>query len=304
MRQLDFLIIGAMKAGTTSVHKYLCEHPDLYLPPEKEAPFFSDEECYARGWEAFFGDYFRDAPPGRRLGKVTPTYMMNPAVPERIRSLCPDVRMIAILRDPIERAYSHYHMAVRIGKESRTFEDAAREQCQDACLKRAWAEADYWGNVIVFGEYGRILKRFYELFPAEQLHVLYMDRLSAAPAQFMAEVLDFIGVEQIDMKNLGKRYHESRTSGLMPLLAKVALNPRISRLGRMVLPERVRRRLRFWLGLHRSGGSSTTDSSFTLSTTTRQRLEALYLRDAQLLEQLSGERPYWVDTWAAARGDT
>ena len=75
---LDFLGIGAQKAGTTSLHEYMRTHPQLYLPEAKEQPFFTDDDGYAEGWETFSAVAFHGAPRGRRYGKITPHYLAGP----------------------------------------------------------------------------------------------------------------------------------------------------------------------------------------------------------------------------------
>src|SRR5512134_2872554 len=107
MKKLDFIIIGAQKAGTTALFRYLRRHPRIYMPLEKEIPFFSDDVLYARGWEQFARRYYGHAPPDRLWGKATPRYMIHPDCPSRIRATMPDTRLIALLRDPIERCISH-----------------------------------------------------------------------------------------------------------------------------------------------------------------------------------------------------
>ena len=146
MRSLDFIIIGAMKAGTTSICKYLAQHEKLHLPPEKEAPFFSEDMRFKKGYLDYFNIFFKSASASALIGKVTPIYMMHPEVPSRIKQICPDVKMIAILRDPIERAYSHYHMAVRLKKETRTFEEAILYQLYEKRLEKARTSCALWDN--------------------------------------------------------------------------------------------------------------------------------------------------------------
>jgi hypothetical protein len=76
----DFIIIGAQKAGTTSLFEYLRMHPGIYMPSEKEIPFFCDDPLYARGWDTFAWRYYASAPGGSLWGKVTPNYLVDPPV--------------------------------------------------------------------------------------------------------------------------------------------------------------------------------------------------------------------------------
>ncbi|MGH9436648.1 MAG: sulfotransferase family protein, partial [Terriglobia bacterium] len=112
-RRLNFFVIGAMKAGTTSLHYYLKEHPGLFLPIEKEIPFFAMDELYERGMDWYLDEFFSKAGTGQLLGTVSPPYMLNSKAAERIYRALPDVKLIALLRDPIDRAKSQYKMLVR-----------------------------------------------------------------------------------------------------------------------------------------------------------------------------------------------
>ena len=122
-RRLDFLVIGAQKAGTTSLFEYLRRHPEVELPPDKEAPFFSHDPTWALGWEPYIERTFGRRDAGKKRGTVTPQYMAGgvfgaapgaldghydeSTVPLRIQKYAPDVRLIVLLREPISRAISH-----------------------------------------------------------------------------------------------------------------------------------------------------------------------------------------------------
>ncbi len=297
VRELDFLIIGAMKSATSSLHKYLLEHNGIYLPPEKEAPFFSDDNRFDQGYSCYFKDFFRDASLDVLLGTVTPLYMMNPAVPQRIKDTCPNVKLIAILRDPIERAYSHYLMAVRIWGETRTFEEAMVNQLQKDRLTEARQNGSYWRNYIVFGEYGRILKEYFDLFPQEHIKIKYMDELVTTPYAFMSDLFDYLGLSNVTIRSLGKKFHDSKKKGFMPIVAHVALNTKLRLVGKYLLQGRMRRRIRFWLGLHRSHSGGDVDSAFRISSETQKKLQNLYLADVRSLSNLTRDSPYWIANW-------
>src|SRR4051812_36445736 len=118
--KLDFIVIGAQKAGTTSLWRYLEDNPGLQMPPDKEALFFS-EPSYPDDWRAYMRALFKTAPRHARLGKVTSPYMVGtphasvPVIAQRIHSLVPDVKLVVLLRDPVERAHSAHRMLVRRG---------------------------------------------------------------------------------------------------------------------------------------------------------------------------------------------
>src|SRR3954464_13678097 len=112
MRRMDFLIIGAMKSGTSSLWAMVRDHPDVWMPVPKEIPFFDRPDYHEQGWNRYARRHLSGAPPGAKVGKATPCYMsgipldggarQDPEreIPERIATLFPSIRLIAILRDP------------------------------------------------------------------------------------------------------------------------------------------------------------------------------------------------------------
>ena len=112
MKPLDFLIIGAQKCATTSLFEHLKAHPDIAMPVEKEVPFFTNKSCTVDDWGEFAGQHFAGCD-NQLWGKATPQYMCDPTTAARIHALMPDTKLIAILRDPVERTWSHYQMGRR-----------------------------------------------------------------------------------------------------------------------------------------------------------------------------------------------
>jgi hypothetical protein len=226
---LDFIVIGAQKAGTTSLYEYLRHHPDISLPAGKEWPYFSHDALYERGWTAYMRDLAREGyeatgDPLRKRGTVTPHYMVGGVykstsdvavkdsydertVPLRIRERLPNVRLIAILRDPVKRALSHHRMMVTRGWERRSFDDAIGELLRPEALERARRRPQEGTGYIAWGEYGRILAGYFDVFPPEQILVVFTDELERAPAQLLSRIQEFIGVRaDFEPHNLGERY--------------------------------------------------------------------------------------------------
>jgi sulfotransferase family protein len=180
---LDFLGIGAPKAGTTSVHEYLRTHPQLWLPEAKEQPFFSSDAAYAEGWESFAAVAFHGAPPGRRYGKITPHYMGGPVAwrdataaaetesatavtARRIAERFPEVQLIAMVRDPVERAISSYWQTTVLGDDDRGLNQALEEELSEEALAAARARPTDGHQHIVAGEYGQMIEAYLRHFPA------------------------------------------------------------------------------------------------------------------------------------------
>jgi hypothetical protein len=132
-------------------------------------------------------------------------------VPMRIHERLPEVRLIVILRDPVERALSHHRMVVMVGRERRSFDDAIGELLRPDALERARRDPQWFNGIegyVTWGEYGRILAGYFDVFPREQIMVVFTDELKRAPAQLMSRIQEFIGVKaDFEPDNLGKRYH-------------------------------------------------------------------------------------------------
>jgi Sulfotransferase domain len=207
----DFLVIGAQKAGTTALYAYLRWHPGISGPSWKEASFF--DRHYVRG-EAWYRGHFpnpvrmwrSERANGRRLvvGEASPSYILHPLAPERVNRLIPDVRLVALLRDPIDRAYSHYQHEVVRGTETLPFEEAldAEEERLRGEVERMIADPAYfshaWWNFtyLARGRYAEQLERWFAVFPREQLLVVASADLHDRPAETYGEILDFIGAER------------------------------------------------------------------------------------------------------------
>ena len=129
MRSLpDFIVIGAAKSGTTSLYEMICRHPRVLPAARKEINYFDDPRMHERG-ALWYRRHFPTAlekrlPRAKLTGEATPSYFPHPAAPARAARAVPRAKLILALRNPVDRAYSHYNMRLRRGRESMTFEDA------------------------------------------------------------------------------------------------------------------------------------------------------------------------------------
>lgn len=175
-----FLGIGAVKGGTTWLHHNLAAHPDLYLPPEKEIHFFDDRlHLGIRTYAANF------AGAGERIpGEITPAYsVLSPARIRFVSKIVPDVRLILLIRDPVERAWSHAVM--KLAREhGRRPEDIEAAEAYEHFSSRESLDR---------GRYSQILARWREHFPEEQLLVGVYDDIAARPKELLKDVFSHIG---------------------------------------------------------------------------------------------------------------
>jgi hypothetical protein len=203
----DFLIIGASRSGTTALFYDLIHHPGVKRPVRKEIHFF--DRNFDRGV-----DWYRSHFPLRRqmshgghsflTGEATPYYLAHPLAPARVRRLLPDVRMLVLLRNPIDRAYSSYQQWKREGVETEPFERAIALEPgrMDGEVERLVNEPGYSSfnhyhhGYLTRSVYWRDLERWFSQFPREQFCVLDTAALRNDPATAWAEALGFIGLPQ------------------------------------------------------------------------------------------------------------
>ena len=196
----DFLILGAQKAGTTALYAYLRRHPDLTGPSWKEVSFF--DRRWTRGLAWYRGNFpNRARTRGKLVGEASPSYLFHPLAPERVREVVPDARLVALVRNPVDRALSHHNHEVALGREPLSFEEAL--DAEDARLRgeveRMLADPGYfsrewWSHTYkARGRYAEQLERWLAVFPREQLLAVPSDDLAADPAGTHARVLEFLG---------------------------------------------------------------------------------------------------------------
>ncbi|MGF1496916.1 MAG: tetratricopeptide repeat protein [Elainellaceae cyanobacterium] len=188
----DFLIIGAAKCGTSSLHTYLKRHPQILLPCKKELSFFTANFDYGMEW------YLSQFPavcdrPDLLTGEADPNYFYMPLVAERVVQLFPNMRLIVLLRNPVDRACSWYHHMVRAGCETRSFAeviDAEMARCQ------AHSEKDlaYQGSYLTGGIYWPKLHRWLTFFAEDQVQILQSETLFSHPGETTQQVLEFLGL--------------------------------------------------------------------------------------------------------------
>ncbi len=197
---LDFLVIGAQTAGTTTLWQLLRDHPQLWLPETKEAPFFSHADVYARGWERYLDSLDIPARPGLLRGTVTPHYMHGwqdtdtRTIAWRIARQLPDVRLVAILREPVERARSAHAMARARGREQRDADVALAQSLSPAELSRARRSPEDSSSYVTAGEYGRILDDYLGSFARTAVHIELTPDLAREPLAVTRRILGFLGV--------------------------------------------------------------------------------------------------------------
>lgn len=205
----NFFVLGAAKCGTTSLYHYLNQHPDVFFSTPKEPVFF--EAQYERGLDFYRSHYYAGHRGERAIGEARTYHLYLPFVPQRLHESFPEAKLIALLRDPVDRAYSHWWHRFTRRLETRSFEDAIAHN--EALLAdgprfvgeegaRAWARevnlettAARHPTYLDLGYYALQLERYRALFPHEQLRVLFFEDLSADPEACVRGLWQWLGVD-------------------------------------------------------------------------------------------------------------
>ena len=304
----DFLVLGAPKAGTTALHVALAGHPELCLSVNKEPKHFltdgppptgggpGDAKTYAEYvWRR--EDYERlwdHAEPGQLCGESTTLYLRDPAAHLRIREAVPDVRLVAVLRDPVDRAHSNWSHLRSAGLEPEG--DFLR-----ACMLEERRAEQGWGpfwRYLGLGRYGAQLQHLYSVFPRSQVLVLLYRELREEPVATLDRVCAFLGVQpglltELPAENVTAHVSDSlvnrtlhevlRTAGALGALAPEPVRRLSSATAVKVLQREQRTRP-------------------PLSPDERRMLVPHFLADVGLVEELTGRRlDHWRDDRPAAR---
>lgn len=215
----DFIIIGAQKAGTTSLYRYLEQHPQVFGSSKKEVHYF--DHFYSNG-ELWYRSHFPLAASIRKNGGVTgeasPFYLFHPKCAQRIHERLPAVKLIAVLRNPIDRAISHYFMQVRKGHEKLRIGEAMHQEERRLAQELERLEVEPHHSSFSLGHYSYKsrgmyvdqLARYSALFPRDQLLVLKAEDLFTDTGASLREVYGFLG---IDHEYLPKYLHPRNVGG-------------------------------------------------------------------------------------------
>lgn len=176
----NFIFIGPDKSGSSWLHSIFRQHPDCFVPPSKDIYFF--DRYYHRGLDWYL-DHFREATASHRaVGELSHDYLFSPDAARRIHETLPDVRLLTVLRQPIDRSFSQYLFMVRNGLTKASFEQAIQE----------------FPGLLSNSLYGQHLSVYFDLFDRRQIKVLFFEKLQVDPRGFAREVFDFLGLRMIE----------------------------------------------------------------------------------------------------------
>ncbi len=290
----NFFIVGAQKAGTTSVYQYLRQHPQVFMPSFKEPHYFSqdgvllDPDLVVTSEDAYLR-LFQDGRGVKCVGEASPSYLRHSPVPLRIHQRVPAAKIIILLRDPIDRAYSQYLMDQLDGCISPSFYDEIQEQLRHS-------NGVYYGTglgYIQLGEYYEAVKRYFDVFGRNQVLTLLFQDLVDRPVEVVTRIAEFLEIDTEVVRQL-----PAIGTVHMPYLAPHnAVTQRLMRLRRLrllwrhVMPAAVRRFVRYSILTKRAVKPPLDPRVIPI-------LKSIYEPELAALEQLMGRPlPELRRTW-------
>ena len=195
----NFLIVGAAKSGTSSLYEYLAQHPDIYLCPVKEPCYFSDGNPRLVQTDLEYEALFDGRTTEKAVGEASASYLYDPKTPEKIETLLDGVKIIIILRNPVNRAYSQWgQIFYQLGYEKLSFENALEAE-DERISQGKFGETSpfYYGFYHYFhaGLYYEHVKRYFDTFEREQVQVHIFEEFIKSPIKTCREIFTFIGVD-------------------------------------------------------------------------------------------------------------
>ncbi len=221
----NFLMIGTGKSGSTSLYNYLKQHPDIFMTDKKEPGYFSfrgekpvfqgpKDDIYVNNYVVSdLGEYlnlFNHAGTAKIRGEASMRYLATSGTAEFIKNLIPDVKMLAVLRNPADRAFSSYMMAVRDGRESVSFLEALEEE--SVGKRRNWSTNGYFQA----GLYFQHLSEYYQLFDRSQLKICLFEDLKS-PDILTKEIFQFLNVDTGFTPDFSTKYNASGKPKFKPI---------------------------------------------------------------------------------------
>jgi hypothetical protein len=240
----NFLVIGAAKAGTTSLYDWLGQHPEVFVPRQKGLHFFASDwlqqnangpgdtrllQTVASTWESYLA-HFREAGVNRAIGDCSPSYFAWWPSREAIRDRLPGVKIILLLRDPVQKAFSQYTHLIRDGRESLSFWEALQAEPE--------RKAHGYGALWRYREsacYAEPTERFLEYFGPDRMRVYFFEELVRDSGHVLREVFRFLGVSEHAPITTSEARHRSGKPRSR-VLALVVNHPRLRRFSRKILP--------------------------------------------------------------------
>lgn len=296
----NFLNIGAAKSGTTSLYYYLKQHPQIYMSPLKETNFFVYENMKIDHiwWggnprallrsitniENYF-EQFNEVKDEIAIGEASPLYLYHPNAPDRIKHYIPDTKLIAILRNPADRAFSHYTNLMMDNREPcLSFEEALEEENRRMQDNWTW---DYFYRDMGF--YYKQLKRYYKRFDTSKILIILYDDLLNNEFNLCRSIYQFLGVDENYLPDISERINVSGVPRNKFLYRFIRYPNPVKSVTKYIFPKRFRKEVRMRI-------QSKNLKKITINVDTRRRLLDDYRIDILKLQDLiQRDLSFWLE---------
>lgn len=287
MKAPNFLCIGAPKCGTTTLYKVLQQHPEIFLADFKEPHFFDNPANYANGKEWYINTYFKSAKDYKVVGDFTPSYLYETAAHQRMKEcLGEDIKLIMLLRNPVDRAYSHYLHSQRDAFETAPFEKALEQE--EELLAQINLEKEYVKKLKYSyrseGLYAQQITSLLEVFPKAQMRCYIFEKdFVTDKSEMVSNILSFLEVENLPLElNMQTNAASvARIKGLKKFMKRETL---ISKLAKKIIPSfEYRQQIRNFI----QERNNKVQKPIALRPEVRKKLyERYFKQDVEQLEEL------------------
>jgi len=301
MKKPDFFIVGAPKCGTTALHEYLKQHPDIFMPEEKEPHYFGSDLKFNRPriTKGKYLSYFQKARDEERIGEASVGYLCSKRAAYEIKEFSSSANIIIMLRNPVEMIFSLHSQLLYTGNEDITdFETALNAESKRRCGKClpkyrvAPLEYLYYRDI---AKYSKQVKRYFDVFGRENVHIIIFDDFKYNTAKVYKDTLHFLNVDDgflVDFKIINP-YKYSRSKIISNFLNNIInLPPLVKRLGKILVPhtsgrKRLLQGLRQW--------NTKYDTKPFMKVELRKRLQREFMPDIEHLSKLLGyDLIHWI----------
>jgi len=284
----NFFIVGTQKAGTTTLYEYLKEIPEVYMSPIKEPRYFNSEIFFSHisviKDKSEYLNLFRNVKDQKAIGEASSGYLRDPMSAKLIHDAVPKAKIIILLRDPIERAFSAYLMHKSKGVTKKSFHEIISEG-----NKRKPGNSNEFRVYLLHGLYNKQVKKYYDVFRPNRVKVWIFEEFVKNHELILREVLDFLGIDSNIPKNIGKTYNEYGVPR-GKISEKILGSKTVVRMVNKLVPQSFALNIRKNILLN-------VEKKPTILEEDRKALESFFLEDVKELEKfLQRKLPWsWVD---------
>jgi hypothetical protein len=275
----NFFIIGTSKAGTTSLYNYLSATKNVFLAPKGKIHYFYPKEFEKKDSKEKFQDIFKNTEGKKAIGEYS-GYLDEPKSAELIKSIVSNAKIIICLRDPVERAFSHYLGTLRSKDETLSFTESFNK-----FMKPINKESEFFRRYIELGMYYEKIKKFLDVFGKDNVMIIIFEEFIIDPKKEFKEVINFLEIDSQIPDIVGKIYN-AYAEPLGDLGMNIVKNKFVNKIARKIISKNVRVNLLRLLTNKRSKKPELTKEQ-------RMMLEEFYKKDAKNVEKLLGRKLPW-----------